>query len=114
MGRKIWGSKNIKMIFQVCVKCGKKQSRVVKIRVGGVDLGQESGLQKIQEILKLGKNGEKSEQIILFLETQKMAVNGEANKDILSILSKFFKISKSQIIFKNGRKSKIKLIQIIY
>ena len=39
------------------------------------------------------------------------AVEGAANKELLKFLSKSFKVSKSDIIFKTGQNSKIKIIE---
>jgi len=39
------------------------------------------------------------------------AVEGAANKELIKFLSKSFKISKSDIIFKTGQNSKIKIIE---
>ncbi len=39
------------------------------------------------------------------------AVEGAANKELVKFLSKSFKISKSDIIFKTGQNSKIKIIE---
>jgi len=38
------------------------------------------------------------------------AVEGAANKELVKFLSKSFKISKSDIIFKSGEQSKIKIV----
>jgi uncharacterized protein (TIGR00251 family) len=39
------------------------------------------------------------------------AVEGAANKELIKFLSKSFKISKSDIVFKTGQNSKIKIVQ---
>ena len=39
------------------------------------------------------------------------AVEGAANKELIKFLSKSFKISKSDILFKTGQNSKIKIIE---
>jgi len=39
------------------------------------------------------------------------AVDGAANKELIKFLSKSFKVSKSDIIFKSGKQSKIKIVQ---
>ncbi len=39
------------------------------------------------------------------------AVEGAANKELVKFLSKSFKVSKSDIIFKSGQNSKIKIIE---
>ena len=39
------------------------------------------------------------------------AVEGAANKELVKFLSKSFKVSKSDIIFKTGQNSKIKIIE---
>ena len=39
------------------------------------------------------------------------AVEGAANKELLKFLSKSFKVSKSDIIFKTGQNSKIKIVE---
>jgi len=39
------------------------------------------------------------------------AVEGAANKELMRFLSKSFKISKSDIIFKTGKKSKLKIVE---
>ncbi len=39
------------------------------------------------------------------------AVEGAANKELLKFLSKSFKISKSDILFKTGQTSKIKIVE---
>lgn len=39
------------------------------------------------------------------------AVEGAANKELVKFLSKSFKVSKSDIIFKTGQNSKIKIIK---
>jgi len=39
------------------------------------------------------------------------AVEGAANKELVKFLSKSFKVSKSEIIFKTGQNSKIKIIE---
>ena len=39
------------------------------------------------------------------------AVEGAANKELVKFLSKSFKVSKSDIIFKTGQQSKIKIIE---
>jgi uncharacterized protein (TIGR00251 family) len=38
-------------------------------------------------------------------------VEGAANKELIKFLSKSFKVSKSNIIFKSGQNSKIKIIE---
>ena len=39
------------------------------------------------------------------------AVEGAANKELVKFLSKSFKVSKSDIIFKTGQNSKVKIIE---
>ncbi len=39
------------------------------------------------------------------------AVDGAANKELIKFISKSFKVSKSDIIFKSGKQSKIKIVQ---
>ena len=39
------------------------------------------------------------------------AVEGAANKELVKFLSKSFKVSKSDIIFKTGQQSKIKIVE---
>ena len=39
------------------------------------------------------------------------AVEGAANKELIKFLSKSFKVSKSDIIFKTGQNSKIKIME---
>ena len=39
------------------------------------------------------------------------AVEGAANKELIKFLAKSFKVSKSDIIFKTGQNSKIKIIE---
>ena len=39
------------------------------------------------------------------------AVEGAANKELVKFLSKSFKVSKSDIIFKTGQNSKIKILE---
>jgi len=39
------------------------------------------------------------------------AVEGAANKELVKFLSKSFKVSKSDILFKTGQNSKIKIIE---
>jgi uncharacterized protein (TIGR00251 family) len=39
------------------------------------------------------------------------AVEGAANKELIKFLSKSFKVSKSDIIFKTGQNSKIKIVE---
>jgi len=39
------------------------------------------------------------------------AVEGAANKELVKFLSKSFKVSKSDIIFKTGQNSKIKIVE---
>jgi uncharacterized protein (TIGR00251 family) len=39
------------------------------------------------------------------------AVEGAANKELVKFLSKSFKVSKSDIVFKSGQNSKIKIIE---
>ncbi len=39
------------------------------------------------------------------------AVEGAANKELIKFLSKSFKVSKSDIIFKTGKNSKIKIVE---
>jgi uncharacterized protein (TIGR00251 family) len=39
------------------------------------------------------------------------AVEGAANKELLKFLSKSFKVSKSDIIFKTGQNSKVKILE---
>jgi len=39
------------------------------------------------------------------------AVEGAANKELLKFLSKRFKIAKSEIVFKSGQNSKIKILE---
>ena len=38
------------------------------------------------------------------------AVEGAANKELLKFLSKSFKVSKSDILFKSGQQSKVKIV----
>lgn len=38
------------------------------------------------------------------------AVEGAANKELIKFLSKSFKVSKSDIIFKSGQQSKVKIV----
>jgi len=40
------------------------------------------------------------------------AIEGEANEALIKILSKHFKVAKSNIIIKSGQKSRVKLIEI--
>jgi uncharacterized protein (TIGR00251 family) len=40
------------------------------------------------------------------------AVEGAANKELIKFLSKKFKVSKSEVEFKSGKNSKIKLIKL--
>ncbi len=40
------------------------------------------------------------------------AVEGAANKELIKFLSKQFKLSKSEIVFKSGQTSKIKLLEL--
>jgi len=40
------------------------------------------------------------------------AVEGAANKELIKFLSKKFKVSKSEVEFKSGQNSKIKLIKL--
>jgi len=39
------------------------------------------------------------------------AVEGAANKELIKFLSKSFKVSKSDIIFKTGQNSKVKILE---
>jgi len=39
------------------------------------------------------------------------AVEGAANKELVKFISKSFKVSKSDIIFKSGQNSKIKIVE---
>ncbi len=39
------------------------------------------------------------------------AVDGAANKELIKFLAKSFKVSKSDILFKTGQQSKIKIIE---
>jgi uncharacterized protein (TIGR00251 family) len=39
------------------------------------------------------------------------AVEGAANKELLRFLSKSFKVAKSDIVFKSGERSKIKIVE---
>ena len=39
------------------------------------------------------------------------AVEGAANKELVKFLSKSFKVSKSDIIFKTGQNSKVKIVE---
>lgn len=39
------------------------------------------------------------------------AVEGAANKELVKFLSKSFKVSKSDIVFKTGQNSKIKIVE---
>ena len=39
------------------------------------------------------------------------AVEGAANKELVKFLSKSFKVAKSDIIFKSGERSKIKIVE---
>ena len=39
------------------------------------------------------------------------AVEGAANKELIKFLSKSFKVSKSDILFKTGQNSKIKIVE---
>ncbi len=41
------------------------------------------------------------------------AVEGAANKELIKFLSKQFKLSKSEIVFKSGQTSKIKLLELV-
>lgn len=40
-----------------------------------------------------------------------VAVEGAANKELIKFLSKSFKVSKSDILFKSGQQSKIKIVE---
>lgn len=39
------------------------------------------------------------------------AVEGAANKELVKFLAKSFKVSKSEIVFKSGQNSKIKIVE---
>lgn len=39
------------------------------------------------------------------------AVEGAANKELVKFLSKSFKVSKSEVVFKSGQNSKIKIVE---
>lgn len=49
----------------------------------------------------------------LIIRTHARAHDGEANSDIVRLLSKHFKISKSQITIVNGLKNRHKIIEIL-
>ena len=40
-----------------------------------------------------------------------LAVEGAANKELIKFLAKSFKVSKSDILFKTGQQSKIKIVE---
>ena len=65
--------------------------------------------------VKAGSKQEKIEKIgdELIVFTHARAHDGEANKKIVELLAKEFRVSKSQIEIISGQKSKKKIIEII-
>lgn len=41
-----------------------------------------------------------------------LPIDGEANREIITLLSHYFKVSKDKIVIKSGKKSALKLIEI--
>jgi uncharacterized protein (TIGR00251 family) len=46
------------------------------------------------------------------VKTRKAAIEGEANKKVIQILSEYFKIPKSQVRLFSGQKSRFKIFEI--
>jgi hypothetical protein len=72
---------------------------------------------KVSVRIKAQPNASKSEFCEMYGEDaikvriKAPAVEGAANKELVKFLSKSFKVSKSDIIFKTGQNSKIKIIE---
>jgi uncharacterized protein (TIGR00251 family) len=70
--------------------------------------------------IKAQPNASKSEIVGLYDdETLKIrikapAVEGAANEELIRLLSKSFKVPKSQIVFRAGNKSKLKMVGLPY
>ena len=71
---------------------------------------------KVSIRIKAQPNASKSELCEIYgedaikIRIKAPAVEGAANKELVKFLSKSFKVSKSDIIFKTGQNSKIKII----
>jgi len=67
--------------------------------------------------IKAQPNASKSEFCELYgedaikIRIKAPAVEGAANKELIKFLSKSFKVSKSDIIFKTGQNSKVKILE---
>ena len=76
----------------------------------------EIGEQNVSMRIKAQPNASKSEFCEVYGENaikiriKAPAVEGEANKELVKFLSKSFKVSKSDIIFKTGQHSKVKIV----
>jgi len=72
---------------------------------------------KISLRIKAQPNASRSEFCELYgedaikIRIKAPAVEGAANKELIKFLSKSFKVSKSDIIFKTGQNSKIKILE---
>ncbi len=54
----------------------------------------------------------KQEDATLRAYLKSMPIDGQANEELIYLLSRYFKVKKSEITIKSGRRSKTKLIQI--
>jgi uncharacterized protein (TIGR00251 family) len=74
---------------------------------------------KVSLRIKAQPNASKSEFCEMYgedaikIRIKAPAVEGAANKELIKFLSKSFKISKSDIIFKTGQNSKIKILEFL-
>jgi len=72
---------------------------------------------RVSICIKAQPNASKSEFCELYgedaikIRIKAPAVEGAANKELVKFLSKSFKVSKSDIIFKTGQNSKVKIIE---
>ena len=70
---------------------------------------------KYEVLVKPGSKKEGVEEIdgLLVVRTHARAHDGEANKAVVKLLAKHFKIAKSQIEIKSGLKSKHKIVEMV-
>ncbi len=73
--------------------------------------------EKVRLRIKAQPNASKSEFCEIYgeeaikIRIKAPAVEGAANKELIKFLSKSFKVPKSDIIFKTGQNSKIKILE---
>lgn len=71
---------------------------------------------KIQVKVKTGARcdcvGFEKEKNLYTVSTKALPIEGKANESVIRLLAKYFKVPKSDITLKSGKKSKIKVFEI--